>query len=94
MRDDAEVLADPTCEWVVDGEECGADRTVFAVAEAGVYLDPSADPLDPPMLAPVAEAALLVCPEHLLGAISIDGISLVAAVADHPLRGRPPAVTR
>lgn len=85
MRDDAEVLADPLCEWVVDGEECGADRTVFAVVEAAISVD------EPHLLVP-AEDPVLVCPEHLLGVISADGVSVVAAAADHPLRGRPPAV--
>lgn len=87
---------DPACEWVeaASGEECGAEETVFAVADALLVPAPF-DPAATVVRRRGNSPTTLVCPAHLLAAISAHedpfGCSLVMAVAEHPLRGRPPA---
>lgn len=85
---------DLACEWLdEEGDECGAEGTVFAVADALLVPAPS-------NTASVVRRrgdadTVLVCPAHLVAALDAHddpfGCSLVMSVAERPVRGRRPA---
>lgn len=82
--------ADPLCTFIDDalGEECGADRTLFAVTIARRN--------EMGHVVPVRARCVTshACPEHLVAAIAVAEddpalCSVVVPIAEHPLRGRP-----
>lgn len=85
---------DPVCEWVEAalGEECGADGTVFAVADA--LLVPAPFSTTGSVVRRRANSpTIIVCPGHLVAALDAHddpfGCSLVMPMADRPRAGRP-----